>query len=105
MQPAQIEQRADGMIVVRGPLKFNTVKALCHSIDFSQHSGRQVRVNLSEVDGIDSAGVALCVDWVSQAAKEGAQIVFQKAPDQMLRLASMNQLENLFADTGSSYAE
>ena len=101
MQPAQVVQCADGMFFIRGSLKFDTVKALCRSIDFSQYSGRQVRVNLSEVDGIDSAGVALCVDWVSQAAKEGAQIVFQKAPDQMLRLASMNQLENLFADTGS----
>lgn len=105
MQPVQIDQRADGMVSIRGSLKFDTVKALCHRIDFSQHSGRQVRVDLSEVDGIDSAGVALCVDWVSQAAKEGAQIVFHKAPDQMLRLASMNQLENLFADSGSSCTE
>ena len=105
MQPAQIDQRADGMVFIRGSLKFDTVKALCHSIDFSQYSGRQVQVDLSEVDGIDSAGVALCVDWVSQAAKEGAQIEFHKAPDQMLRLASMNQLENLFVDTGSPCAQ
>ena len=105
MQPAQIDQRADGMVFIRGSLKFDTVKALCHSIDFSQYSGRQVRVDLSDVDGIDSAGVALCVDWVSQAVKEGVQIEFQKAPDQMLRLASMNQLENLFADTGSPCAQ
>lgn len=102
MDTAQIDQRDDGMVLVRGTLKSDTVKPIFRGIDFGKFSGRQVRVDLGAVDGVDSAGVALCLDWISQAAKEGVQVVFQKVPDQMLRLASMNQLEDLFSEPDSS---
>lgn len=102
MNSAQIDQRENDLVFVSGALKLNTVKRLFRGIDFGRYSGRQVRISLSGVESIDSAGVALCLDWVSQGAEEGVQVVFQDAPEQMLRLASMNQLDSLFSESNGS---
>ena len=98
MSSTQIEQRDDGTIFIRGALQLDAVNSLFHQIDFSKYSGQKVRFNLSAVEGVDSAGLALCLHWISEAEKQDVKIIFQSVPAKMLRLASMNQLEDLFCE-------
>jgi len=97
-QPAAtyIDQRADGTVAVRGELRFGTVAKLCRSIDFSALPGSAVTVDLSGVDRVDSAGLALCLEWVSQAQGQAVAITFRSAPEQLQRLVRMNRLDDLF---------
>ena len=96
MSQAHIEQTGGGTLVVRGALKLDTVAALAGGIDFDRLNGSQTQIDLSQVEGIDSAGVALCLDWISQAKTAGVEVKFFGLPEQMQRLVSMNGLDDLF---------
>jgi len=52
-------------------------------------------MDLTAVDRVDSAGLALLVAWVRLAKKRQISIRFHNAPRQLLALASANRLEQL----------
>ncbi len=92
----QIEQQPGGKVVVSGALQLDTVASLHRSIDFSQLSARQVVVDLSDITLVDSAGLALCLEWISQAHANSVEINFENIPEQLQRLVKMNRLDDLF---------
>ena len=96
MSSTQINQLSDGTIVVRGALHLDTVSSLFRCIDFSQYAEHTAEIDLSQVVSVDSAGVALCLDWITQAADKDVNVIFRGMSKQMQRLVSMNQLDDLF---------
>ena len=100
MGSAHIEQTSDGTIAVRGALKLDTVSMLVDGVDFKRLVGMQAKIDLSGVEGVDSAGVALCLDWIVQAKDAGVELMFLGLPEQMQRLVSMNSLDDLFVEAG-----
>ena len=71
---------------------YNKMKKL----NFNQLSDQNVLIDLSAVEGVDSAGLALCLFWISQAQSQIVAISFRGVPEQMRRLASMNRVDDLF---------
>ncbi len=104
MNRAQIEQQA-GTIVLTGMLRLDTVASLYGRIDFTQLSNQPVTIDLSGVDAVDSAGLALCVDWIKQAQHASAAITFRGVPEQLQRLVRMNGLDDLFAGPNLTTAD
>ena len=99
-----IERGADGTIYLRGRLRFDTVAALHQEKFFldSVDSSQQVLFDLRQVESMDSAGVAMLVDWIQSARERGVRIAFTGAPEQMKRIVRVSGLEELFAHSRQS---
>lgn len=55
----------------------------------------QLTVDLSRVTRCDSAGVAMLVDWLRLAAGQGTQLRYRGAPEQVVAIARVSDLESL----------
>lgn len=97
MDRVHIDQQAQ-TVVLTGVLQLDTVTSLYGGIDFKQLSNPCVTIDLSGINAVDSAGLALCLDWIKQARDASIAITFRHVPEQLQRLVRMNQLDDLFAD-------
>ena len=58
-----------------------------------------VEIDLAKVTRTDSAGLALLIEWMRGASRQGGRIDFLNLPNQMLELARVSNLEHLLVDT------
>ncbi len=93
-----MDQQRNGTVVLRGALQFDTVTALVDSLNFDQWPDRRVLIDLSAVESVDSAGLALCLEWVSRAQSRAIVIAFRGVPEKLRRLAELNHVADLFAE-------
>jgi len=95
MATVDFEALQDGRFRVTGPLNFDTVsEALEKSRGlFAAHS--RVQLDLAGVEGTDSAGLALLVEWAAWARRESRSIVFRQVPEQALALARISEVDKL----------
>ena len=87
---------AQGCYRLDGSLIFNTVAQLRKQSDFLHGQGSEVRIDLHSVDGIDSAGIALLLEWIERAKQLQKDIVWYNMPERMTRLIRINGLEQFF---------
>ena len=52
-------------VCVRGALRFDTVSSIYGKLKFGENGCKRFRIDLSGVEGADSAGVALCLSWIA----------------------------------------
>ncbi len=74
-----------------GDLTFATIPTL-HDNAAVDFSGDTSRIDLGEVQHVDSAGLALLLEWVQQAAQAGRQIDFVNVPTQLRSLVEVTGL-------------
>jgi len=80
---------------VSGPLTFETVTGL-YRTSTPWFSGRsELVVDLSGVTRIDSAGLALMVEWLRQARGSQCTLQFRNIPEQVLTLVRINGLQDV----------
>ena len=79
-----------GIYEVEGDLTFSTVGLLKLPNQLLTSSTQQ-KIMLNKVQHIDSAGLALLIDWARQTLSN--PVIFYKANDQLLRLAKLYHLE------------
>ncbi len=82
-------------IALHGALDFSAVPAVWASVRDRLVPGAVVRVDLQEVAEIDSAALAMIVDWAGQAERLGAKIVLEQVPPKLVALASISDLDEL----------
>jgi phospholipid transport system transporter-binding protein len=61
----------------------------------------QVSIDLSKIKRIDSAGLALLIEWVRQAGKRGQSLRFLNVPEQisaMIRVSGLETVLPIFHD-------
>lgn len=96
MSEAVIEPAGAGRFVVRGPLTFETVTGVLRASEgLFANSGEPMRIDLSGVTESDSAGVALLVEWLSRAAAKQRPITFHNAPESLLAIARISEVDKL----------
>ena len=83
-------------VSVRGALRFDTVSSIYRKLKFGENGCKRFRIDLSGVEGADSAGVALCLSWIESARSNDVQIEFICVPENMMRLLRVNQVDELF---------
>ncbi len=88
--------------MLQGALEFDAVASLFERVNFDDLADPAIRIDLSGIDSVDSAGLALCLEWISLANSRSVAIVFRGVPEQLRRLASLNQVEDLFAESDAS---
>lgn len=87
-----------GLIVVKGPVTFATAGTLLDTGRALFAGQPTVTVNLREVTNVDSAGLALLLEWLRQARAERRAVLFQGVPDKLLAIARLSGVEALLTD-------
>ena len=91
---AQVLRAADGRWSVAGPLTINNVAGVLAS-SVGVPLPQTGRVDLKDVDPVDSAGVALMLEWKRRAAAEGKALAFDNIPASMASLAELYGVDGL----------
>ncbi len=61
-------------------------------------SGSDVHLDCSQLEKVDSASVALLIEWVRAARKKKIHLTFEKIPDKMQRIIELSNLTALLSE-------
>ena len=93
---AQVLRADDGRWVLAGPLTISNVAGV-----LAASAGMPLpstgRVDLEKVDPVDSAGVAILLEWKRRALAEGMQLAFDNVPPAMISLAELYGVDELLS--------
>ncbi|MDX9740294.1 MAG: STAS domain-containing protein [Gammaproteobacteria bacterium] len=98
--PASTEIRPDparpGAYLIGGELGFSTVPDLLERgrAIFEGGSAAPLELDLSGVTRVDSAGLALLIEWLKVARRTRREISYVNVPEQMVAMARVSGLEN-----------
>lgn len=97
----RLETGGDGRASLVGPLTFETVARLFQAMEKSLPANPPVeQIELAGVTTIDSAGLALLLEWQSRARAAGRELAVRNAPDGLLRLARLCEAVELLNISG-----
>lgn len=86
-------RRHDGAFEVTGALTFQSVpEFLALSANGLREGSAPVTIDLGGVERVDSAGLALMLEWLRLAHAAGREIRFVNAPEQVRHLIRVNGL-------------
>lgn len=95
MSALSFEQTGKGRFLLKGRLGFETARqALEESTQlFAGH--KKLELDLDGVEGTDSAGLALLVEWTGWARREKVKLTFKHTPKQALALAKISEVDEI----------
>ena len=95
MSDFELVDEGDDRFAVRGAMSFATANALLRKSEslFARHES--LVIDLSGVNKSDSAGLALIVEWKSQASSRNAAISIEGVPETMVAIAKTSEVEDL----------
>ena len=101
VQEPAIEQRGDGRFALTGDLVFgNAARALeAGEAAFGGHP--EVEVDLAGVGRVDSAGLALLLEWALAARASGGSVRYRNLPAGAAALAGISDVSELLDETAS----
>lgn len=95
MSRAEIEAGEQG-VAVRGEMSLQTVGRLLNAFPVKKFSGHgALEIDLGEVTRADSAGLALLIEWMGLARRNGTEIRFLNMPEQMREIARVTEVKSL----------
>jgi phospholipid transport system transporter-binding protein len=93
---AHVVRADDGRWALAGPLTINNVAdVLAASVGLPLPTTG--RIDLKGVDPVDSAGVAVLLEWKRRALAEGIQLAFENVPPTMVSLAELYGVDELLS--------
>jgi phospholipid transport system transporter-binding protein len=85
-----------GVLQVSGELSFATVNRLLEqSQPLFQTAQGWLVMELAEVERVDSAGLALLIQWMRMARERSVDILFRHVPQQLLAIAHASDLDSI----------
>jgi phospholipid transport system transporter-binding protein len=100
MEEFQLLEDGPERLRARGPLTFESAGAALELGERALGGRSSCRVDLSGVSEGDSAGLAVLVEWLADAAHHGSTLVYESVPAQILAIARISGLEALFVGDG-----
>jgi phospholipid transport system transporter-binding protein len=86
-----------------GPLTFQSVPALHREMEQRLAGvGPIAALDLSAITSVDSAGLALLLEWQSRQRQRGRELTMSHAPGSLLRLAELCEAVELLNLSGRS---
>ncbi len=95
MNAARLDSSAKDRFRLSGVLGFHTVPELWQQTRMLFHDCQSLTIDLSGVERSDSAGLALLVEWMREAARCGVELRFVNMPAQMLAIARVSSLDRI----------
>jgi phospholipid transport system transporter-binding protein len=96
MTSLNIRKKNNNEFILKGELTYTSIdKNTINSIAFPEAAGKII-LDLSQITKTDSAGLALLVEWKKAALHHHFLLQLENLPEQILMLARLNGVENLF---------
>jgi phospholipid transport system transporter-binding protein len=92
------------VFAVTGPVTFATAGALLEAGRSLFVGHTAIAVDLRGVSRVDSAGLALLLEWMRQAKADRRTMTFTGLPDKLLAIARISGVDGLLADGYSGVA-
>lgn len=96
MSDAELRTDAGGTWKVEGDLNYATSARLYESARAAMAERLPDSVDLAAVERVDSAGVALMLDWIRAARASQHSLTFHNVPSHMQRIADLCGVAHLF---------
>jgi phospholipid transport system transporter-binding protein len=80
---------------VTGVLHFTTVSALLNAGIDAINNGRASVIDLAGVTASDSSGLALLIEWLSEAKAANRPLRYENVPSQLYQLSRLSEVEEL----------
>lgn len=94
--PTSINSAESGVLQINGELTFSTVSTVLEqSRPLLASINGQVVMELADVERVDSAGLALLIQWMRMAREQGVEILFRHVPEQLLAIAHASDLDHI----------
>ena len=105
MSDFALQDLGDGRFSLVGQVSFHTAESILRESAklFAEHES--IRVDLSGVERTDSAGLALLLEWISQASRSGRQISFDEIPVKIQAIAETAEIDELLVRSHSAPSE
>lgn len=87
-----LEKASTGRFVLRGDLRADNVAALLPQLPVTAD---RCELDLAQVKNVDSAGLALLLEWQLRLQAAGGGLLLQSAPDQLIRLAQISSVDTI----------
>ncbi len=92
----QIIQKPDGSFQLEGELSYSNVSNIYRkTANLFKKLNDDIQIDLSGVTHSDSAGIALLVEWLSEARDNNQVIQFINVPKQMLEMVRISSLDRV----------
>ena len=89
MQNIEILSPAKDQYIIKGDLTFSTInKTSVKALNFKQ-SGSFINIDLQQLGKIDSAGLALLIEWIKFARASQTELRFAHIPAQLSALTQL----------------
>ena len=89
-----LQSDTEEVVRVSGTLTFDSVPAMFLEAR-SRFSDRTKTIDLAAVTSVDSAGLALLLEWQAEARKRGNNLAFVHAPSDLLRIAALSESSSI----------
>lgn len=96
----RFEADGDGRFRVAGRLGFDTVHAIWDSSRAGLAAAAEPTVDLGEVTHVDSAGLALVLEWIGLARRGGRRIRLLRVPRKLQDLARISEVNEFMDEAG-----
>ena len=95
MSDFELVDEGEGRFTLKGAMSFATATDILKKSEslFGRHAA--LEIDLAGVGKADSAGLALIIEWKSQAANRKAAIRFSNVPDNLLAIARTTEVQDL----------
>jgi len=94
-QAASLEKLGDGQFALAGDLVFDSAPRLLVEGDAAFGALRRADVDLARVGRIDSAGLALLLEWSIEARAAGRAVGYRNMPAGLTALAGISDVSEL----------
>jgi phospholipid transport system transporter-binding protein len=99
--PATLATQGPGRFGISGDLGFVDAARLLAEGDAAFGSLKQVEIDLANVGRVDSAGLALLLEWSASARESGRVLVYRNLPLAISALAGISDVSELLESAGA----
>ncbi|MBT8039610.1 MAG: STAS domain-containing protein [Xanthomonadales bacterium] len=100
------DSESPGVVRLAGPLTIDTCTRLFHQMEHHRERGIAIDIlDLGDVTRVDSAGLALLLEWQSRRTAEGGRLRMKNAPSGLIHLAKLGNAVDLLEVSGKETAE
>ena len=95
MQNIEVISLSTASYLIKGDLTFSSItKATIKALNFNQ-SVPIININLQQVGKIDSAGLALLIEWIRFSRAHQIELRFNNIPTQLTALAKLSYISEI----------
>jgi phospholipid transport system transporter-binding protein len=99
-----LHRQGPGRYALAGPVGFRNAGELLAASSALFKGESRIEVDLGGVTDVDSAGLALLLEWLSMARRQGQVVSFAGVPEKLLALARLSGVEEMLSDGDQSAA-